>query len=147
MVKPAYDDWQNDRLSERNIRTLTIHLDSMAEWMFRGCGMEQTYGQGKVGHYRNDLARETPAFRFVRDTADCSKHAELDRPSAISKKACFQRLFQYDTFDEVANVDSLDDWDSTSTWVIECGDYHQFLGQQIDAVMQMWESKLQLYGM
>lgn len=67
MIEPSRKDWQKDPLSERKIRTVTIFLDSMADWMFVSCGLEKTYGQKGSWKYRDHLAQATPAFSVVRD--------------------------------------------------------------------------------
>lgn len=147
MIEPSRKDWQKDPLSERKIRTVTIFLDSMADWMFVSCGLEKTYGQKGSWKYRDHLAQATPAFSVVRDTADSTKHLALWRKSATSTNASMQRLLQYGSLDEVVDVDSLDDWDSTSVWIVEDGNSFWFLRRQIERVIEMWEAELKERGL
>jgi hypothetical protein len=142
MVKPAFDDWQKDLLSERKMRTVTIFLDSMADWMFHHQNLEATYRERGPSKYRDQLALAQPAFGLIRDTADCTKHVRLTRKTAASNEAALQKLFQYKSFDEVVDFDSLDDVNTTSVWIVDDGQSYWFLRREIEKVMAMWENLL-----
>ena len=124
------------------MRTVTIFLDSMADWMFHHRNLEAIFGKRGQSKYRDQLALSKPAFGLIRDTADCTKHVRLTRKTALSKDVALQKLFQYRSFDEVVDFDSLDDVDTTSVWIVDDGQSYWFLRREIEKVMVMWENEL-----
>jgi hypothetical protein len=145
MVRAAYEEWQEDILCERKMRTVAIFMDSMADWMFVHCGLESQYGKDRQGprKYRDHLANNTPAFQLVQDVADCTKHVILGRPYAKSNKASLQRLHKYARVSQVERMSELSSVSQLSEWVIEDKEGARSpIRPLFEEVKQMWCDKL-----
>ena len=83
IVKPSYDEWQADPLSEWKAKAATSNADTMAERVFAYWNMRdrtQVAGAAFASQYRTHLRQNVCAdFGLVWDVHDGHKHAVLNR--------------------------------------------------------------------
>lgn len=84
-VKPAYEEWEKDRLEMRLAMSVFQEANNVADYMYnywKSRDPSKVYGTSSPGRYRDELARtECGAFGLLRDIAEGHKHVELSRDS------------------------------------------------------------------
>jgi hypothetical protein len=88
MVKPAYEDWQSDPLTEWKAQAAVANGDLLAERLVEYWkalkNLTLIAGRGTAYKYRSYLRGLWPEFGLVWDVHDGTKHFALDRGTARS---------------------------------------------------------------
>ncbi len=91
MVRPSYEDWLSDPLTEWKAKAATSYADDMAERMFvhwSKTDPARIAGAKSAREYRTHLRRNIcPDFGLVWDVHDSLKHFTLDRGNRQVTKA------------------------------------------------------------
>jgi hypothetical protein len=84
IVKPSYQAWLSDPVTEWKAKAAASNADTMAERTFvywDGRDQTQLAGAASARQYRNHLKGVCPDFGLVWDVHDGHKHFKLDRPN------------------------------------------------------------------
>jgi hypothetical protein len=146
-LRPAYDDWQLNRLSESKARAMVGFANDLAEMLFKFWRVRdptKLHTAKKPREYRDALvANECADFQLVWDAADGTKHFILHRTSHVLPDATKfgQKPLTWATWaDKWEDIDN--DWEDDSI-VFELPDgAKRTLGAVIGNVMPMFEKLL-----
>jgi hypothetical protein len=154
-VRPAYEAWQAEPLSEWKMNAAVAMLNNMAAWVFvHWCPYGSptnklaVYRAKNEGDYRTALARhECQDFALVRDIADGHKHVILGRPNRQVTRADQTATERYggeflEEFTEDFNI-------GTYQFVVTLDDGVTKLPVKdiAQTVFEMWERLLTQWGM
>lgn len=85
-VVPAYDDWRKMPSDIRLAKNLATALNNLAEhyWKLNHQDYpDKVSSTSNPKEYRDELAIKLPGFGLIRDVADCVKHLEINRNTAL----------------------------------------------------------------
>lgn len=145
MVKPSYADWRAEPLAQHRAKAVVGFANDMAERMFHFLGLQEKYGSGGAGQYRNTLAEQCPDFGLLRDVADGTKHYRLSRPTRKISGAD-QTNIEALTWDRLEDTwaDAEYLWNETEAIIVVTldNDEQRTLISIVNNVMTMWERLL-----
>lgn len=140
MVKVAYVEWQHDPTSEMRMRCVAGFVNDMAEWTFHHVAWPGK--SGSAAEFRAARKIFGP-FAIVSDVANGTKHVTLRKTKTrtpIVTNSDQSYLRQYETFDDVEDLNLLQDFDSLSLWIVETDDHKSHaIEPLIDECINMWE--------
>jgi hypothetical protein len=154
-VKPAYEAWRADPLTEWKMNAAVAMLNNMAAWVFvHWCPYGSptnklaVYRAKNEGDYRTAVAHhECQDFALVRDIADGHKHVMLGRPSRQVTRADQTSTERYgggfsSGFDEGFDI-------GTHQFVVTLDDgaSKRTVSDIAESVFDMWERLLTQWGM
>jgi len=148
MVKPPYQAWLSDPLTEWKAKTAASNADTVAERTFfywDGRDQTQIAGAASARQYKNYLRGICPDFGLVWDVHDGHKHFKLDRPNreitSATQTGVSRMRYGEGDFGEGA-------YGGANQIVIDLDDgSKRTLVGVMQAVMVMWEHQLALMAL
>jgi hypothetical protein len=123
-IKPAYEDYVNDPLSERLANNLARAIDHQSDWTFeyyKAVDPSRLDGSTDVKSFRRTLLPQCAPLQMMNDLADAAHHRRLDRPNdpprvvqastaAYSVQAAALHVTNYETPFLKAATDAVEFW-------------------------------------
>ncbi len=134
------ESWEipNDGEGVRRARLAAIVLYHMADYWY----LEHCTGNDCLSKLHEELIRDCSAFKTIRDIADASKHAELNRPGRIKRELS---SFQQVAIPPVVLPDnfSVPDYMEATRVIATMDDgTDKDVRSEVWDVLEMWERKL-----